>query len=108
MGVALSITAFPVLARILAELKLLTTDIGRIAMSAAAVNDIAAWIVLLALAIALSVINTSPLTSVWVLLCGAGFVAFAVLALRPALAVMARRSLEGEPVKELYICVTLS
>ncbi|XP_040373917.1 cation/H(+) antiporter 19 [Rosa chinensis] len=29
-GVALSITAFPVLARILAELKLLTTDVGRI------------------------------------------------------------------------------
>lgn len=53
MGVALSITAFPVLARILAELKLLTTDVGRMAMSAAAVNDVAAWI-LLALAIALS------------------------------------------------------
>ncbi|KAK4264997.1 hypothetical protein QN277_026106 [Acacia crassicarpa] len=41
MGVALSITAFPVLARILAELKLLTTNVGRIAMSAAAVNDVA-------------------------------------------------------------------
>lgn len=53
MGVSLSITAFPVLARILAELKLLTTDVGRIAMSAAAVNDVVAWI-LLALAIALS------------------------------------------------------
>ncbi|CAL5437587.1 unnamed protein product [Camellia sinensis] len=55
MGVALSITAFPVLARILAELKLLTTDVGRMAMSAAAVNDVAAWI-LLALAIALDVV----------------------------------------------------
>lgn len=50
MGIAPSITAFPVLARILAELKLLTTDDGRMAMSAAAVNDIAAWI-LLALAL---------------------------------------------------------
>jgi Kef-type K+ transport system membrane component KefB len=28
MAVSLSITAFPVLARILAELKLLTTDVG--------------------------------------------------------------------------------
>ncbi|KAK7307886.1 hypothetical protein VNO77_41330 [Canavalia gladiata] len=36
MGVALSITAFPVLARVLAELKLLTTNVGRMAMSAAA------------------------------------------------------------------------
>ncbi|KAL4305843.1 hypothetical protein AHAS_Ahas16G0118800 [Arachis hypogaea] len=40
MGVALSITAFPVLARILAELRLLTTEVGRMAMSAAAVNDV--------------------------------------------------------------------
>lgn len=107
MGVAMSITAFPVLARILAELKLLTADIGRIAMSAAAVNDVAAWI-LLALAIALSGTDTSPLVSVWVLLCGAAFVVFAIVVLRPALAVMARRSPEGEPVKELYICLTLS
>ncbi|CAN6338998.1 unnamed protein product [Urochloa humidicola] len=50
MGVALSITAFPVLARILTELKLLTTDLGRMALSAAAVDDVMAWI-LLALAI---------------------------------------------------------
>ena len=42
MGVALSITAFPVFALILAELKLLTTDAGCIAMSAAAVNGVAA------------------------------------------------------------------
>ncbi|KAI6685095.1 hypothetical protein NL676_031008 [Syzygium grande] len=107
MGVALSITAFPVLARILAELKLLTTDLGRTAMSAAAVNDVAAWI-LLALAIALSGSNTSPLVSLWVLLCGVAFVLFAIFTLNPALGWMARRSPEGEPVKELYICITLS
>ncbi|XP_078444501.1 cation/H+ exchanger 19 [Wolffia australiana] len=106
MGVALSITAFPVLARILAELKLLTTDIGRMAMSAAAVNDVAAWI-LLALAVALSG-SGSPLISLWVLLAGAGFVAFAALALRPGLDWMARRSPDGEPVKEIYVCAMLT
>ncbi|KAI9113734.1 hypothetical protein K1719_014985 [Acacia pycnantha] len=105
MGVALSITAFPVLARILAELKLLTTDVGRVAMSAAAVNDIAAWI-LLALAIALSGSNSSPLTPLWVLLCSVAFVLFCIFAVRPILALMARRSPEGEPVKEIYICIT--
>ncbi|KAG5589428.1 hypothetical protein H5410_039942 [Solanum commersonii] len=72
MGISLSITAFPVLARILAELKLLTTDVGQMAMSAAAINDVAAWI-LLALAISLSGASNSPLISVWVLLCGTGF-----------------------------------
>ncbi|XP_072968875.1 cation/H(+) antiporter 19-like [Typha angustifolia] len=106
MGVALSITAFPVLARILAELKLLTTDLGRMAMSAAAVNDVAAWI-LLALAIALSG-SGSPLITLWVLLCGAAFVLFAAFVLRPVLAWMVRRSPEGEPVKESYICATLT
>ena len=107
MGVALSITAFPVLARILAELKLLTTDVGRIAMSAAAVNDVAAWI-LLALAIAISGSNGSPLVPLWVLLSGVAFVLFAVFAIRPLLVAMANRSPEGEPVKEVYICITLT
>ncbi|KAL5205240.1 hypothetical protein ABZP36_033449 [Zizania latifolia] len=106
MGVALSITAFPVLARILAELKLLTTDLGRMAMSAAAVNDVAAWI-LLALAIALSG-DGSAIVSLWVLLTAAGFVIAVSLLLRPVLAWMARRSPEGEPVKEVYICATLA
>lgn len=105
MGVALSITAFPVLARILAELKLLTTDIGRMAMSAAAVNDITAW-VLLALAIALSG-SGSPLVSIYVLLCGVAFVGFATVAVRPVLVFMARRSPEGEPVKESFVCAIL-
>ncbi|KAK7312146.1 hypothetical protein VNO77_35795 [Canavalia gladiata] len=107
MGVALSITAFPVLARILAELKLLTTDVGRMAMSAAAVNDVAAWI-LLALAIALSGSKTSPLISLWVLLCGAAFVVFCILVIKPLLAIMAKRCPDGEPVPEIYICITLT
>jgi hypothetical protein len=93
MGVALSITAFPVLARILAELKLLTTDLGRMAMPAAAVNDVTAWI-LLALAIAMSCTG-SPFVSVYVLLCGVGFVGAATFLVRPVLLYMARRSPEG-------------
>ncbi|KAL5989265.1 Cation/H(+) antiporter 18 [Asimina triloba] len=107
MGVALSITAFPVLARILAELKLLTTDVGQMAMSAAAVNDVAAWI-LLALAISLSGSGNSPIISLWVLLSGVTFVICAVLVLRPILSLMARRSEDGEPVEEFYICATLA
>ncbi|GFP86674.1 cation/H(+) antiporter 18 [Phtheirospermum japonicum] len=107
MGVALSITAFPVLARILAELKLLTTDVGRMAMSAAAVNDVAAWI-LLALAIALSGTGRSPLVSLWVFLCGFGFITLCVLVGPPIFKWMARRCPEGEPVNEIYICATLT
>lgn len=105
MGVALSITAFPVLARILAELKLLTTDVGRMAMSAAAVNDVAAWI-LLALAIALSG-SHSPIISLWVLLSGAGFVLLCAFLVPPVFRWMAKQSPEGEPVDELFVCATL-
>lgn len=99
MGVSLSITAFPVLARILAELKLLTTAIGETAMAAAAFNDVAAW-VLLALAVALSGggQHRSPLISLWVLLCGAAFVAVEMVAVKPAMAWVARRA-EGELFK---------
>ncbi|ERN03206.1 cation/H(+) antiporter 19 [Amborella trichopoda] len=107
MGVALSITAFPVLARILAELKLLTKDVGRIAMSAAAVNDVVAWI-LLALAVALSGSGGSPLVSLWVLLTGIAFVIFVVVAVRPGLAWMARQCDDGEPVSEGYVCAALA
>ncbi|ESQ46777.1 hypothetical protein EUTSA_v10027645mg [Eutrema salsugineum] len=107
MGVALSITAFPVLARILAELKLLTTEIGRLAMSAAAVNDVAAWI-LLALAIALSGSDTSPLVSLWVFLSGCAFVIVAAIIIPPIFKWIARRCHEGEPVEETYICTTLA
>nr|CAB3465655.1 unnamed protein product [Digitaria exilis] len=67
---------------------------------------VVAWI-LLALAIALSG-SGSPLVSLWVLLSGAGFVLAAFFLLRPVLTWMARRSPEGEPVKELYICATLA
>ncbi|KAF3975631.1 hypothetical protein ACB098_01G147600 [Castanea mollissima] len=107
MGVALSITAFPVLARILAELKLLTTNVGQMAMSAAAVNDVAAWI-LLALAIALSGTGRSPLVSLWVFLCGAGFVLCLSFIVPPIFKWMAQRCPEGEPVDELYVCATLA
>ncbi|XP_021757593.1 cation/H(+) antiporter 18-like [Chenopodium quinoa] len=107
MGVALSITAFPVLARILAELKLLTTDVGRMAMSAAAVNDVAAWI-LLALAIALSSSGKSPLITLWVFLCGVAFVCLCILIVPHIFKWMNRHCPDGEPVDELFICATLA
>lgn len=43
-GVAFSITAFPVLCRILTELKLLDTTVGAVALSAGVGNDIGRFI----------------------------------------------------------------
>jgi Kef-type K+ transport system membrane component KefB/nucleotide-binding universal stress UspA family protein len=55
-GSALSITAFPVLARIISESNLQNTSIGSLALTCAAVDDVAAWC-LLALAIAVARTN---------------------------------------------------
>jgi Kef-type K+ transport system membrane component KefB len=46
MGTAMSITAFPVLARILKERNLLGTNLGGMAISCAAIDDISAWLLL--------------------------------------------------------------
>ncbi|WP_446040387.1 cation:proton antiporter [Streptomyces sp. SID1121] len=53
LGCALSITAFPVLARILEELRMTRSEVGRLSLLAAAVGDAGAWL-LLAVAVALT------------------------------------------------------
>ncbi len=46
LGAAMSVTAFPVLARILAERGMLRTPLGTLTTSAAAVDDVTAWTIL--------------------------------------------------------------
>ncbi|CAE7216799.1 unnamed protein product [Rhizoctonia solani] len=76
VGVAISITAFPVLCRILTELKLLDTHVGVTTLSAGVGNDVVGWI-LLALTVAL--VNAGKgLTAVWILLTCAGWILFLI------------------------------
>ena len=49
LGTAMSVTAFPVLARILTERNLLSTWIGSVAIACAAIDDVTAWIFLAAI-----------------------------------------------------------
>ena len=53
MGVAMSVTAFPVLARILIERRMLRRPVGALSMAGAAIDDVTAWC-LLALAAAIA------------------------------------------------------
>jgi Kef-type K+ transport system membrane component KefB len=46
MGAAMSVTAFPVLARILTERRLMRTRVGAVALACAAVDDVTAWCIL--------------------------------------------------------------
>ncbi|EMC94431.1 hypothetical protein BAUCODRAFT_111312 [Baudoinia panamericana UAMH 10762] len=90
IGVAMSITAFPVLCRILTELKLLSTPVGIIVLSAGVGNDVVGWI-LLALCVAL--VNAgSGITALWVLLTCVGYALFLVFVVRPVFLMILRRS----------------
>jgi Kef-type K+ transport system membrane component KefB len=53
IGVSMSITAFPVLARILAERRMIKRPVGALAIACAAIDDVTAWF-LIALAIAIA------------------------------------------------------
>ncbi|KAJ3300800.1 K(+)/H(+) antiporter [Blyttiomyces sp. JEL0837] len=77
IGVAMSVTALPVLARILTERKLLKTSVGITVLSAAAVDDAVGWTAL-ALVIAL-IAAASPLTGLYILLTSIGFALFMFL-----------------------------
>lgn len=56
LGVSMSVTAFPVLARILADRKIHKTRLGAIALTCAAVDDVTAWCLL---AVVVSVVTAS-------------------------------------------------
>ncbi|KKF94792.1 K(+)/H(+) antiporter 1 [Ceratocystis platani] len=81
IGTALAITAFPVLCRILTELKLLHANVGVTALAAGVANDVTGWI-LLALCVALAN-NSSGLAALWALLCTIGWTLFLTLIVRP-------------------------
>lgn len=99
IGVALAITAFPVLCRILTSLKLLSTPVGVIVLSAGVGNDVVGWI-LLALCVAL-VNSGAGLTALWILLCAVGYSLLLVYAIKPAFVWVLRRtkSLENGPTQ---------
>jgi Kef-type K+ transport system membrane component KefB len=88
MGVAMSITAFPVLARILVERRMLRHPVGAMAMAAAAVDDVTAW-GLLALAAAVAG-GGSGLAVVRIVALAVAFCAVMVLVGRPLLARVSR------------------
>lgn len=83
MGISMSITAFPVLARILQERGLSRTFLGSTAMTCAAVDDVTAWTILafvIAIADATSLVSFS-LNVLLVL----GFIAIMMVGVRPTL-----------------------
>jgi Kef-type K+ transport system membrane component KefB/nucleotide-binding universal stress UspA family protein len=81
MGVAMSITAFPVLARILVERRMLKRPVGALAMASAAIDDVTAWF-LIALATVIAVAGSSN-EVVETIALAIGFCLVMFLAVRP-------------------------
>jgi Kef-type K+ transport system membrane component KefB len=93
MGVAMAITAFPVLARILTDRGLEKTDLGVMALSCAATDDVTAWC-LLALVIGMAQAHVSD--TLWVLAGAALYVAVMFVVVRPVAGRVAHRFEHGE------------
>ncbi|CAH7683695.1 Sodium/hydrogen exchanger family-domain-containing protein [Phakopsora pachyrhizi] len=88
--VAFAITAFPVLCRILTELKLLQTDVGASTLAAGVTNDVIGWILL---ALSVTLVNSgSGLTALYVMLVVLGWVLFLAFVVRPIFLIIARKS----------------
>ncbi|KFX91723.1 hypothetical protein O988_07612, partial [Pseudogymnoascus sp. VKM F-3808] len=107
IGTALSITAFPVLCRILTELNLLGTPVGVTVLAAGVGNDVVGW-VLLALCVAL-VNNGSGITALYVVLCAVGWILFLFYAVRPCLIWLLRRngSIKNGPSQGMITLILL-
>ncbi|MGA2163468.1 MAG: cation:proton antiporter [Solirubrobacteraceae bacterium] len=87
MGVAMSITAFPVLARILTERRMLKGQVGSLTIGCAAIDDVSAWF-LIALATTIAVSGSFGVV-VRTIAEAVGFVLVMALVVRRVLARMA-------------------
>lgn len=88
LGVSMSVTAFPVLARILTDRGLHKSEIGAMALACAAVDDVSAWCLLALIA---SVVRAREEEALRTLALTVAFIAFVFLVLRPLVARAVRR-----------------
>ncbi|MFL5339918.1 MAG: cation:proton antiporter [Gemmataceae bacterium] len=108
LGVSLSVTAFPVLARVLSDRGLTKTDLGVMALGCAAVGDVTAWCLL---ALVVGVAQAQPGNAVLVTALSAGFVALMFLVVRPVAVRVASRyrdALPPELLAGILVSVLLS
>ncbi|HXH94455.1 MAG TPA: cation:proton antiporter [Thermoanaerobaculia bacterium] len=104
LGVSLSVTAFPVLARILTDRGIQKTRMGTVSLTCAAVDDVTAWC-LLAFLIAVAKANVSA-AAVTVALTGL-YVAFMMLVARPLIIRAVRAQELRESVSQSAIAVVV-
>jgi Kef-type K+ transport system membrane component KefB len=108
VGIALSITAFPVLARILADHGLTTTKLGSLAIACAAFDDVAGWLIL---AVLTALVRAGDATAVALrtVTLFAGYLALMLGVVRPALRRVAAASVRpwGESPTDFVIVLVV-
>lgn len=104
MGVAMSITAFPVLARILTDRRMNRSELGVVAMTCAATDDATAWCLL---AFVVGVVQAQVGGAVLVGVLTLGYVALMFFAVRPVMTWLAHRY-DDEPPRGLVAGVFLA
>lgn len=83
MGIAMSITAFPVLARIVQERGIHKTKLGTIVITCAAADDITAWCILAAV---IAIVKAgSFVSSLYIIMLAAGYVVLMLFLVKPFL-----------------------
>lgn len=102
VGVSMSVTAFPVLARILTDTGLMKSPLGVVALACAAVGDVTAWC-LLALVVGIAKADTN--TAVITVALALAFTAAMLLLVRPRLARWARSFATDQSVTANAIAV---
>ncbi|GCD88715.1 cation:proton antiporter [Nocardioides sp. LS1] len=104
LGAAMSVTAFPVLARILQERRMQRTPTGALALACAAVDDVLAWIML---AVVLAIVRSSGGADLVRMVAeSVGFVVVMFLVVRPRLRVLVdRRDAAGGLTPDIFAVV---
>lgn len=100
----LTVTSLPVTAQILANLKLLSTDIGKTTISAALANVITSWI----LATIMIAMGSNLKKAPWILISTLGFVLLCFFVIRPIITWTIRRTQKGGSYSEETICIILT
>jgi K+:H+ antiporter len=96
LGIAMSITAFPVLARILSDLGMSRSPLGVVALTCAAVDDVTAWCLL---ALGVGVVQTTAGRALLVTLLTVAFIVLMFAAVRPFVARLVRGSGDRDPAR---------
>ncbi|WP_329374940.1 cation:proton antiporter domain-containing protein [Streptomyces sp. NBC_01483] len=101
MGIAMSITAFPVLARILTDRQMSRTPLGAVALACASIDDVLAWSLLAAVV----AVSGSAGADQWRVLLAVPYLLGMLFALRPVLRRLAARRPELRLTPTVLACV---